>query len=332
MTLLIKHKFVSTKPDSADTSIVRPSNWNDGHDFTGVLDIANGGTGASSLDGVKAAIGLGNVDNTSDAQKPVSVAQQAALDLKAGLSQIVGDNLIINGDFQINQRAFAGGALGSGVYGWDRWRGACTATLSGYTVTLSSGGLIQFIEPAAWGLDSLANVPITVSVDSPSADLTIAVGSASGTITAGAGRRSVIVTPPNSGVLAFSITKATAGTVTFGRVKASLLSSDTAWASRSLTLEKHLCQRYYFAMPGSMFIDAYDSGPGNYYFVHFPFPTTMRTTPSATYTIASSGNLAPAAPGGAAGTSPASGSLSIRGAAIGRMYAFFESVAFSSEL
>jgi hypothetical protein len=34
----------------------------------------------------KAEVGLGNVDNTSDANKPVSTAQQAALDLKAALS------------------------------------------------------------------------------------------------------------------------------------------------------------------------------------------------------------------------------------------------------
>lgn len=35
---------------------------------------------------VKGDVGLGNVDNTSDANKPVSTAQQAALDLKAALS------------------------------------------------------------------------------------------------------------------------------------------------------------------------------------------------------------------------------------------------------
>lgn len=34
----------------------------------------------------KAAVGLGNVDNTSDANKPVSTAQQTALDLKANLA------------------------------------------------------------------------------------------------------------------------------------------------------------------------------------------------------------------------------------------------------
>ncbi|NCA17934.1 MAG: hypothetical protein EBS90_12985, partial [Betaproteobacteria bacterium] len=40
----------------------------------------------SSLPTTKTSIGLGNVDNTSDANKPVSTAQQAALDLKENLA------------------------------------------------------------------------------------------------------------------------------------------------------------------------------------------------------------------------------------------------------
>lgn len=40
---------------------------------------------------VKADVGLGNVDNTADTAKPVSVAQQAALDLKVNISAIVND-------------------------------------------------------------------------------------------------------------------------------------------------------------------------------------------------------------------------------------------------
>jgi len=35
----------------------------------------------------KSSVGLGNVDNTSDANKPVSTAQQTALDLKADIAQ-----------------------------------------------------------------------------------------------------------------------------------------------------------------------------------------------------------------------------------------------------
>ena len=48
MTISLTHKFVSTVPDGTDTSVVRPSNWNDEHAITGTLPVANGGTNVSS--------------------------------------------------------------------------------------------------------------------------------------------------------------------------------------------------------------------------------------------------------------------------------------------
>ena len=38
MTISVKHKFTSAKSDSADTSLIRPSNWNDEHDLTLATD------------------------------------------------------------------------------------------------------------------------------------------------------------------------------------------------------------------------------------------------------------------------------------------------------
>jgi hypothetical protein len=49
---------------------------------TGVVAIANGGTGATTVSGAKTNLGLNNVDNTSDLNKPISTAAQAALNLK----------------------------------------------------------------------------------------------------------------------------------------------------------------------------------------------------------------------------------------------------------
>ena len=51
MAITVKHKFVSAIPDGADATVVRPSNWNDDHDLTGTIPVANGGTGASTADG-----------------------------------------------------------------------------------------------------------------------------------------------------------------------------------------------------------------------------------------------------------------------------------------
>ena len=62
MAILVKHSKVSTIPDDADTSLIRPSDWNADHTLTGTIDIANGGTGASTLAGAN--IPVTNVANT----------------------------------------------------------------------------------------------------------------------------------------------------------------------------------------------------------------------------------------------------------------------------
>ena len=50
--------------------------------LTGVIAIANGGTGASTITAAKTNLALNNVDNTSDINKPISTLTQTALDLK----------------------------------------------------------------------------------------------------------------------------------------------------------------------------------------------------------------------------------------------------------
>jgi hypothetical protein len=51
MAITVKHSKVSTIPDGTDTSVVRPSDWNDDHVLTGTIPVANGGTGAATLTG-----------------------------------------------------------------------------------------------------------------------------------------------------------------------------------------------------------------------------------------------------------------------------------------
>jgi hypothetical protein len=52
------------------------------------LEISGGGTGATTAVGARANLGLGNVDNTADADKPISAAMQAALNLKANVADV----------------------------------------------------------------------------------------------------------------------------------------------------------------------------------------------------------------------------------------------------
>jgi len=55
-------------------------------------------------------------------------------------------NYIINPTFSINQRGYAGGAIGYALYGYDRWQASTAITtlvLSGTTVTIPSGERIQ---------------------------------------------------------------------------------------------------------------------------------------------------------------------------------------------
>ncbi|MHA8083514.1 hypothetical protein ACST14_08835 [Aquirufa sp. A-Brett2-15D] len=54
--------------------------------LAGVLPIASGGTGATNAIAARTNLGLGNVDNTADADKPVSTATLAILDVKEALA------------------------------------------------------------------------------------------------------------------------------------------------------------------------------------------------------------------------------------------------------
>jgi hypothetical protein len=64
MAITVKHSKVSTIPDEADTSLVRPSDWNADHTLTGTIDIANGGTGQTTANAAFNALVPSQTGNT----------------------------------------------------------------------------------------------------------------------------------------------------------------------------------------------------------------------------------------------------------------------------
>ncbi len=205
----------------------------------------------------------------------------------------VAQSVLVNGDFQINQRAYAGGALAAGAYGFDRWKaatGGANATLSGFVLTLASGELEQVVEPGLWGCASFASLGVTVSVEAPSADLTVTFGSQSGTITAGSGRRSVTLTlgVGDTANRSFKIKRASAGSVTFGRVKLEIGAAATGWQARPRIVERVLCQHYFYrwgrenADNGTGFRMFGYGGAGIFEGQTVRHPVTMRATPTIT--------------------------------------------------
>jgi len=54
----------------------------------GILPLSSGGTGVSSITALKSALGIDLINNTSDVNKPISLATQSALDSKANSSDL----------------------------------------------------------------------------------------------------------------------------------------------------------------------------------------------------------------------------------------------------
>jgi Protein of unknown function (DUF2793) len=248
-------------------------------------------------------------------------------------------NMLINGEFNINQRAFAGGALAQDVYGYDRWKagtgGANLSVVSG-TLTLTSGSILQPLEPEQWGLTSLAGQSLTISVQQPTAAVDVQIGGASGVIQSTTGRGSVTLTIPANaaGTLSLRLARSGAGAVSFRQVKLELGATATPWLARPLTQEQLLAQRYYYRMNGPLSLFLYAQATGNYFFNSLPLPVSMRTTPIVSRIVATSGNIFQndLANATAAGLSPGTIRLSVRANAAGECYANFDRVECNAEL
>lgn len=162
----------------------------------------------------------------------------------------INPNIIINGNFTINQRAYVSGAtLASGNYGFDRWKSnAAGTTLTftsapyGQTITINStGGITQIIEQANVGAGTY-------------------VLSWSGTATARI--YNVGATPPSYAASPVSFTAdglanvqvdftADGGTRTCGLIKLEIGSTPSTFIFAGNTLEGELanCLRYFWQIP-----------------------------------------------------------------------------------
>jgi hypothetical protein len=136
-------------------------------------------------------------------------------------------NKIINGNFAINQRMFAGGALAANTYGHDRWKAGasgCTYTVSGAVATITAGTLSQVIEP-----NIITSGPHTLSW----------AGTATATLNGAA------IANGSSVSLVSGLVTIVFSTGTVSNVQLEFGSLKTAFEQRIYGLEMILCQRFY---------------------------------------------------------------------------------------
>jgi hypothetical protein len=173
-----------------------------------------------------------------------------ALHIRAATGEVgfpttpLAENLLINGDFAINQRGFQGGALAAGEYGYDRWKaGTAGATISvGGDLTVSlRGEIVQVLESPG-----LAGASLVLSVeDLAGSDLQVDAGGATATITQGAGRRHAVIEVPSSVTGDVTVRIAAGATASFRRAMLVRGVRPSPWRPRPPAMEMLLCRRYF---------------------------------------------------------------------------------------
>lgn len=196
-------------------------------------------------------------------------------------------NIILNGNFQVNQRVVSGSvSLAAGVYGHDRWKGGAsgatyTFSASGNdtTVTISAGSLIQVIEG--------------IYVNGTTYVLSW-TGTAQARFNSGTyGSSPLAIT----GITAGSNLTIEFNTGTVGVVQCEFGTVATPFERHSLTEETFLCQRYYqksFPIAtapaqnaGNLCAEAttqvISAGPSAFFFPMIRFIPRMSASPTVTF-------------------------------------------------
>ena len=115
MAITVKHSKVSTIPDEADTSLVRPSDWNADHTLTGTIDITNGGTGQTTANAAFNALVPSQTGNTgkylttdgtdtSWATNPLGTVTSVNLTASTGIS-VSGGPITTSGSITVTNTA-----------------------------------------------------------------------------------------------------------------------------------------------------------------------------------------------------------------------------------
>ena len=200
-------------------------------------------------------------------------------------------NLLINGNFSINQREYVSGTnVAAGTYTLDRWKTVAAAQSvlysafgNGFQITAPAGGVEQIIEGV-----NVAGGTYTINW---SGTATLRVNGA--TVAKGA----TLSLPENTDVSVVFV----AGTVALAQLEPG--KTPTQFENRSVTQETQLCNRYYQIVVGG-FTGAVTSG--SVYAGYTQIPIIMRATPTVAYIGAFAIN-------GFAGTAPTFANKSVYG-------------------
>jgi hypothetical protein len=131
MAITVKHTKVSTIPDGDDSSLIRPSDWNDDHQLTGTVPVANGGTGVATLTGYVKGNGTSNMTASSTIPNTDVTGLGTASTKDAGVANGVA-TLDGSGTVPISQ-------LPSAVIGALSYQGTWNASTNTPTLTSSVG-------------------------------------------------------------------------------------------------------------------------------------------------------------------------------------------------
>ena len=104
------------------------ANGVDAENIQGTLPVAKGGTGVGSIAALKSSLGLDQVNNTADANKPLSTAAQAALETK--VDKVSGKGLSAN-DYSSAEKSKLAAITGTNTGDQDLSGLATTAALAG---------------------------------------------------------------------------------------------------------------------------------------------------------------------------------------------------------